>query len=96
MLDYINSFSRNGYEKNDKIIKTFFLWIDFKKVRMRKIYCIKRKKYKEFKTLKVSYISSKTLILSTICNKCGSENEKLFKEEESIEILKVLGLIKNI
>ena len=96
MLDYINSLSRNGYEKNDKIIKTFFLWIDFKKVRMRKIYCIKHKKYKEFKKLKISYICNKTLILSSICNKCGSEDKKLFKEEEPIEILNALGLIKNI
>ena len=27
---------------------------------------------------------------------CGSEDEKIFKEEESIEILKILGLINNI
>ena len=28
------------------------------------------------------------------CNKCKNEDEKLFKEEEWIEILKVLGLIE--
>ena len=28
--------------------------------------------------------------------KCKNEDEKLFKEEESIEILKILGLIENI
>ena len=27
---------------------------------------------------------------------CGHEYEKVFKEEESIEILKILGLINNI
>ena len=31
-----------------------------------------------------------------ICSKCENEEEKIFKEEESIEILKVLGLIKDI
>ena len=37
MLDYTNSFSPNDYEKNDKMIKKFFFWIEFKKVRMRKL-----------------------------------------------------------
>ena len=60
---------------------------------MRKIYCTKSKKYKEFEKPKISYIYDKTLLLSSICNKCESEDEKLFKEEESIRILKILGLI---
>ena len=63
---------------------------------MRKIYCINCKKYKEFIKSRISYISYKTLLLSSICNKCGSEDEKIFEEEESIEILKVIGLIGNI
>ena len=29
-------------------------------------------------------------------SKCDHEHEKIFKEEESIEILKILGLINNI
>ena len=28
--------------------------------------------------------------------KCGSEEEKIFKEKESIEMLKILGLFENI
>ena len=36
------------------------------------------------------------LVLSIICSKCKSEKEKLFEEEESIEILKFFGLISNI
>ena len=36
------------------------------------------------------------LLLSSICNKCGSEDEKIFQEEELIEILKIIGLINNI
>ena len=35
-------------------------------------------------------------VFSIICNKCKNEDEKTFKEEESIEILKILGLIENI
>ena len=38
----------------------------------------------------------KTLTLSVICSKCKSEDEKMFKEEESIEILKILSLIESI
>ena len=63
---------------------------------MRKIYCINCKRYKEFKNPKISHICLKTLLLSSICIKCGIENEKSFKEEESVEILKILGLIENI
>ena len=63
---------------------------------MRKVYCTKCKTFKEFKKHKISYTCEKTLLLSSICNKCGREDEKIFKEEESIEILKILGLINNI
>ena len=31
-----------------------------------------------------------------VYSKCGHEYEKILKEEESIEILKILGLINNI
>ena len=44
----------------------------------------------------MSYFLEKALVLSIICNKCENEDEELFKEEESIEILKTLGLIENI
>ena len=43
-----------------------------------------------------SIMCGKTLVHSIICSKYKDEDEKLFKEEESIEILKVLGLIENI
>ena len=56
----------------------------------------KYKKYKEFEKPTISYICYKTLLISSICNKCGSEDEKIFMEGESIEILKILGLITNI
>ena len=69
--------------------------MDFKKFRMTKIYCAMCKMYKEIKNPKISYICDKTLLLSSICDKCRSEDEKIFKVEESIEIL-ILGLISNI
>ena len=50
----------------------------------------------KFKERKISYIFRKTLVLSLTDGKCGNENEKIFKEEELIGILKILGLIKNI
>ena len=48
------------------------------------------------KTLKYQRLFNKILGISIICGKCGSKDDELFQEEESIEILKILGLIKNI
>ena len=45
------------------------------------------------KTLKYHTFS---LILYIIYSKCGNKDEKIFKEKELIEILKMFGLIKNI
>ena len=53
-------------------------------------------KYRKFKNPKISYIFQKALVLSIIWSKNKNEDEKIFKEEESIEILKILGLIKSI
>ena len=36
------------------------------------------------------------LVLSIICNEFGKKDDKIFKEEELIEISKILDLIKNI
>ena len=62
---------------------------------MRKIYCIIYDKYRKLKNSKISYIFEETA-LSITCSKCKNEDEKIFKEEESIEILKIIGLIQNI
>ena len=48
------------------------------------------------KILKYHKLLKKTLVLSIICCKCENEDENIFKEEESIEILKIIDLIKNI
>ena len=62
---------------------------------MKKLYCIICGKYRKFQKPKITYTLEKTLVLSIICIKCKNENEEIFKEEESIEILKILGLIQN-
>ena len=63
---------------------------------MKKLYCVIRGKYRKFEKPKISYLLQKTSILSIICSKCKNEDEKLFKEVESIGILKSLCLIENI
>ena len=63
---------------------------------MKKLYCVICGKYSKFDKPKISYIFGKILVLSIICSKCKSADEKTFKEKESIEILKILGLIENI
>ena len=63
---------------------------------MKKLYCVICCKYRKFKNPKLSYIFEKSLVLSIIYSKCKNEDKKMFKEEESIEILKILGLIENI
>ena len=64
--------------------------------KMKILYCVNCGKYRKFEKLQMSYLLEKTLVLSIICSKCKNEDEKIFKEEESIEILKILGLIENI
>ena len=64
--------------------------------KMKKLYCVICSKYRKFKNPKISYILEKTLVISIICSKCKNEDEKIFQEEESIEILKILGLTENI
>ena len=51
---------------------------------------------KNLKTLKSCTFSKKALVLFIICSKCENDHEKIFKEEEPIEILKILVLIKYI
>ena len=64
--------------------------------KMKILYCVNCGKYRKFEKLQMSYLLEKTLVLSIICSKCKNEDEKIFKEEESIEILKILGLIEKI
>ena len=50
---------------------------------------------KNFKNLKY-HTFSKKVVFSIICSKCKNEDEKIFKEEESIEKLNFFGLVKTI
>ena len=61
-----------------------------------KIYCNVCNKCRKFKNPKISYNLKKTLGLFIVCNKYGDQYKKIFKEKESIEISKILGLITNI
>ena len=64
---------------------------------MKKLYCVICGKYRKFEKPKISYLLEKALVFPVTCSsKCKNEDEKIFKEEESVEILKILGLIKNI
>ena len=57
---------------------------------MKKLYCVICGKCRKFEILKISYLLGKTLVLSIICSKCKNEDGKLFIEEESIEMFKIL------
>ena len=48
------------------------------------------------KNLKYDTSYKKHQFFFIICSKCKNEDEKIFKEEESIETLKILGLNENI
>ena len=63
---------------------------------MKKIFSIVYGKYRTIKNHKTSYIFEKKLVISIICSKYDSKDEKVFKEEKSIEILKIYDLINNI
>ena len=61
---------------------------------MKKLYCVICGRYRNFEKKKKK--KKKKSILSIICRKCKNEEEKIFKKEELIEILKILCLIENI
>ena len=64
--------------------------------KMKKLSCIICSKYRKFEKPRISNLLEKALVLSIICSKCKNEDGKLFKGEESIEIIKVIGLIENV
>ena len=63
---------------------------------MKKLYCVICGKYRKSEKPEISYLLEKTLVLCIICSKYKDKDEKLFKEVESIETLKILNLIENI
>ena len=57
---------------------------------MKKLYCVLCGKYRKFEKSKISGLLEKALVLSIIWSKCKNKDEKIFKEGESIEILKII------
>ena len=53
--------------------------------KIKKVYCVICGKYRKFEKCRISYLLEKTPVLSIIYS-AKNEDEKLFKEEESIEI----------
>ena len=85
LLDYTSLFSPNGYEWWNKTK----MFSKIKKI--QKLYCVICGKYRTFeKPLR------KNISFFIIFRRCKNEDAKLFKEEELVEILKILGLIENI
>ena len=63
---------------------------------MKKLSSIICGQYRKLEKPKRPWFLEKTLVIFIFCSKCKNEDETLFKEEESNEILKVPGLIENI
>ena len=60
------------------------------------MYCNVCNKYrKSKKKLRNRILKKNTLTFSIVYSKCGHEYEKIFKEEESIKVLKNIGSINN-
>ena len=62
--------------------------------KMKKLYCVICSKCRTFEKPKRSYILKKILVVFIICCKCKNEDEKLFKEGESIELKTTPGFKK--
>ena len=58
---------------------------------MKKLYCVICSNYRKLENLKILYLLEKTSVLSIIFSKCKNEDGKIFKDEESIKVLKILG-----
>ena len=53
---------------------------------MKKLHCAICNKYRKFEKCKILCLLEITLVFSIICSKYNKEDEKIFKEEESIKI----------
>ena len=56
---------------------------------MKKLYCLICGTYRKFEKSKLSYLLKKRLVLSIFFSKSKNEDERLFKEDISIEILNI-------
>ena len=92
MLDYTNLFSPNDYEKERQNNTKIFPITKNVKI----LCCVICGRYRRFQKPKVSYLLEKVISLSITCRKYKNKGEKLFREQEPIEIIKIFGLIENI
>ena len=63
---------------------------------MKKIYCVTFGNYRKFENPKISSIFEKTIVLLLFAVSVWMRMKKIFKEEESIEILESVDFIKYI
>ena len=56
---------------------------------MKKLYCLICGTYRKFEKSKPSYLLKKRLVLSIFFSKSKNEDERLFKEDISVEILNI-------
>ena len=65
---------------------------------IKKLDCVICSKYRKIEKPKMSFLikKKKKIVPSIFCSKYKNEEQKIFREEESIEILKILDLINNI
>ena len=56
---------------------------------MKKLYCLICGTYRKFEKSKLSYLLKKRLVLSIFFSKSKNEDERLFKEDISVEILNI-------
>ena len=61
-------------------------------VKIRNTHFIICSKYEKYKNPQILCIFQKALVLSIIGSKCGSGDQRIFKEEKSIKILKFILL----
>ena len=64
-------------------------------MKWKKLYYVICGKYRKCKN-PIIQVFEKVLVISIIWNKSKNEDEKIFKEEESTEILKIFDLIRYI
>ena len=60
------------------------------------MYCVICWKYRKLEKCKILCLIEKTLVLSIICSRCKKEDQKVFQEQDSIEIITILGLFYSI
>ena len=93
-LDYTNSFSPNQYGRNDKIILKYFQKV-LKRLRRKWSIVLFVVSIENLKIQQCHTFSRKHQY-SLLFEESLKMRIKKFKEEESVKILKILGLIINI